>query len=219
MDATDRMKAAAGTDPNDYVWKANREVPASLISRLAEAADGMRTGKPVYFVAELEPDLETGHDVIGSFATPEAVFDHQTAKEAVLSGEYLIFGPFQTKDDPYYRPKDIEKVVIYPRGKSPIVLDGMKFDCVFWSLSAVDKFLIPYYTSMGDLEKASRVRKDFIKPKSIAGIHIPGSDIVNDNTSTPTDITLADVMDRVGVYLVREKKFSDGGGGPIFIPL
>ena len=211
-------KSAAKKGPSDYVWKANKELPASLISRLAEAADGIRNGKTIYFVAQLTPDAETGHDVIGHFSSPEKAFEHKEAKKHLESGEYLIFGPFQTEDDKDYKPKDIEKVVVYPRGKKPITLEGDKFDCVFWSLSAMDKFVMPYYTSVGDLRKAGRVRKDFVKTTSIAGIHIPGSDIVNDATTTPRGIGPEEIRDRVGLYLVKEDRVH-GSPDVEFIPL
>lgn len=203
---------------NDYLWKANKKLPASLITRLAEAADGIRNGKEIYFVAQLKPDPETGHDVIGHFSNPDDALKHPKAKVALESGGYLIFGPFETKDDEDYEPKNIEKVVIYPCGKEPITLEGDKFDCVFWSLSAVDKFVMPYYTSLGGLERAKRVRKDFIKTTSIAGIHIPGSDIVND-TSASTSATPEEIRDRVGLYLWRETGGEPGSPDTEFIPL
>lgn len=210
---------------DQYLWKANREVPASLLARLSEAADGIRNGKPIYFVAQLVPDPESGHDVMGYFNSVKEAYEHPPAKALLKTGKYMIFGPYRTDDDKGYKQKDVIKVVIYRKKGKPVELDGAKFDCIFWSLSAMDKFVIPYYTSIGDLKKAEKVRKDFIKEASIAGIHIPGSDIVNEapaqqigaGPSTTAGLRLDEIRDRVGLYQMIEEKGQ--GFEPIFLPL
>jgi hypothetical protein len=200
-----------------YVWRANKEVPASLLRRLAEAADGIRNGEPIYYVAELAPDDNAGHDVLGYFESAEHAFKYPPVMNNMLltSGRYMIFGPYRTDDDPNYRPKGIKEVILVPERGESVRLCGKKFDCVFWSLSAMDKFVIPYYASVGDLKKAKKVRDDFIEPVSIAGIHVPGSDIVNDATTATVD--QKELRDRVGLYVMQA---TEGEDDPfVFIPL
>jgi hypothetical protein len=213
------------SDGEQYVWRANKAIPASLLSRLSEAADGTRNNEPVYFVAQLVADPDHGHDVMGYFKKVKDAFEYPPAKPLLQNGTYMIFGPYQTKEDPESNPKDVVKVVIHRSGGKVVELDGKKFDCVFWSLSAFDKFVIPYYTSVGDLKKAAKVRKDFMKETSIAGIHIPGSDIVNEapagevgtEIGTTDGLTLKQLHARVGLYQMVEKNY--GETDPRFIPL
>lgn len=212
-------------DGDQYLWRANKAIPASLLSRLSEAADGTRNNKPVYFVAQLVPHPDHGHDVMGYFRSVQDAFNHPRAKPLLQKGTYMIFGPYQTKEDPESKPKDVLKVVIHRSGGKVVELDGRKFDCLFWSLSAFEKFVIPYYTSVSDLNKAAQVRKDFMKETSIAGIHIPGSDIVNEEPGaeirpeigTTAGLSLDELRDRVGLYQMVEK--NDGDTDPRFIPL
>lgn len=216
-----------GSGGDQYVWRANKPIPASLMSRLSEAADGIRNGAPIYFVAQLAPTIPAGHDVMGYFNNVEDAYNHPPAREVLENGTYMIFGPYRTDNDPDYKDKDVVKVVIHRKHGPPVTLDGRKFDCVFWSLSAMDKFVIPYYTSMGDLKKAAQVRKDFVAETSIAGIHIPGSDIVNDvpaqqiggGPSTTAGLRLDELRDRVGLYQMVADDSGPGPNDPSFVPL
>jgi hypothetical protein len=198
----------AGEIGEEYLWKANKEIPASLLARLAEAADGTRNNEPIYFVAALKPVYAEGHDVIGFFKSIEEAATHAQAKPLLECGRYMIFGPYQTKDEDY-PPKGIEKVVIHRKDRDPVDLAGGKFDCVFWSLSAVDKFLIPYYVSMGDLATAEKIRCNFMKEEAIAAIHIPGSDIVNEipiqiGSAADGELNLQQLQYRVGAYMMNQ---------------
>ena len=207
---------APTTDLEEYLWRASIPIPASLLSRLSEAADGIRNGRAIYFVAQMEPDAEAGHAIIGYFTSVEEAFEHPKAQPRLLSGEYMIFGPFKTSDDPGYRKKPVREVVIYTKEGKALPLSGERFDCVFWSLSAIDKFVVPYYTASGNLKKAAKVRADFMKETAVAGIHIPGSDIVNDNSST--GFIPDELGDRVGLYLMKSDEAKEDPG-IIFIPL
>jgi|GEM_PF-4512892 len=208
-----------GSEWDQYVWRADRPIRASLIRRLAEAADGIRNNKPIYFVAQLIPDEETGHDVLGYFKSAKDAFEHSTARALLDSGNYLIFGPYQTDDDQDYRRKPIREIILVPENARSVLLNGTKFDCIFWSLSAIDKFVVPYYVAIGDLKRAQKIREDFKKETSIAGIHIPGSDIVNDpDNAMSTTITEQGLQDRVGLYQMKSAG-SHGNPEIVFIPL
>ena len=154
---------------------------ASLVSRLAEAADGIRTGNDIWFIARPDPHPDTRHEVKGHFNTEQ---DAITAKTAHGSN-FEVYGPFHTPKDPDYdRTETIEKVVLHmkPLGGGAtreLCLSGQDYDAVFWSMAAVDKFVVPYYVSMADLDEAARLRKDFGTVTTVALIHLPGSAYTN----------------------------------------
>lgn len=211
----DIEQLSTGTDPNQYVWRGNRPISASLLSRLSEAADGIRNNEEIYFVAQLEPAGDDGHDIVGHFPSVQHAFDDNDAQPLLLTGDYMIFGPFKTMDDPDYKKKPIAKIIVVPKGGKELHLSGDKFDCIFWSLSAIDKFVVPYYTASGDLKKAKKVRDKFMDENTLAGIHIPGSDIVN---GVVDGLTPEDVKSRVGIYLLKSEKRVDDHH-VVFIPL
>ncbi len=63
-------------------------------------------------------------------------------------------------------------------------------DAVFWSMAAVEKFLVPYYSSILDLEKVMKeIRDRFANETVLAFIHLPNSEIIDDGErSTPFNL-------------------------------
>jgi hypothetical protein len=163
-------------------------VPASLLSRLAEAADGIRNGQDIWFVARPAPDALTRHDIQGFFETQKDAEDLLLRRNTDGEASYRIFGPFNTSDPDYHPNETVEKVVIHLKrrnapedaGTREVVVPGDQYDALFWSMSSVDKFVIPYYVGVDDIPAAARVRSTFANPASIALIHLPGSSYTTD---------------------------------------
>jgi hypothetical protein len=124
----------------------------TMLSRLAEAVDGHRRGEPVCYVGRFWYDATTeGHRLFGPFSTCEEARDFRRC-ENLDPGEYGIFGPFYTKKETDARARGgrtVERVVVHFSDKTELCLDGQEFDAVFWSASSLEKFVIPYYVSIG----------------------------------------------------------------------
>lgn len=216
---------ATGSACDQYVWSPSHpfRMPASLLTRLGEAVKGIRTGELIYFVAQLKRDPKKGHDVIGYFLSAQEACDKEAAR--LISGEYLIFGPYLTVKDPDYKPnKLVKKVVLYLQPAAggplePVCLDGAAYDCVFWGLSAVDKFVVPYYSNTGSPEEAQAARDAFKDPAAYALIHIPGSEYTTtiSSTSCVNLVTIPEALNRVGPYLLLPGPAEEGP--PDFIPV
>src|SRR5262245_61139632 len=117
---------------------------ASLLLRVAEAADGVRDGKPRWFVVSRTAPYDL-----------TAFEDEKTARAALKkkkpAADYALTGPYVAGGEPAVRKaarkkKDkIKSVQIHYEGKKkPLVIDPAKVDAIFLSESAKDKFLYPY---------------------------------------------------------------------------
>jgi hypothetical protein len=130
---------------------------ASLVRRLAEAADGFRDGKPHWVVIHRRGD-RGHHDVKGVFDTfAEASF---TARRA--GPEYAAFGPFVTMDDPpdeSSSEEDVVEVIVRQKNGEVIRFSADSVDALFWSLAAFDKFIAPYLTSVDGVRYAAEQRE------------------------------------------------------------
>lgn len=158
-----------------------RAMPAALLRRLAEAADGYRTGAPVWVVAS----YERPYTVVGVYPSQEQAF--RVARERGKLFE--VFGPYVTPLDYGRLPLVMAKTHCWPtiynclewqlpeapwfaedvdsmtitifhrsgqtwRKTSP----GLGVDAVFFTLSAIDKFVVPYYTQLYGPEYAKSMR-------------------------------------------------------------
>jgi hypothetical protein len=110
----------------------DKAVTAMMLRRVAEAADGIRTGEQVWFVVsyvfphELLPNNDLWY------------FSSQAAAEAAVlrrGGEYGVFGPYKTPGP------SVATVPVTVRGEK--VADDV--DLLVLSLPAFDKFVAPYY--------------------------------------------------------------------------
>lgn len=157
---------------------AHREMSAGLLARLAAAADGNRK-KKVFFVARYTP-LQGSYDISPGFADEAALT--QEWKDKILTGEYGWFGPYRTDDGTSDKIK-IKSIVITTQdatGNSTIELkDASEFDAIFWSLSTVEKFAVPYYTSLYGPAYADELRKKFLADDLYLMVHLPGSEPEN----------------------------------------
>lgn len=136
--------------------------PASLVRRLAEAADGYRDGKKRFVVAS----RKFPHRVRGVFLT-----DAEARVEATRGGpDYGVFGPFQTLDDPADEVANsdervAEVIVIYRNGEQRRY-GADSVDAIFWGLAAFDKFIAPYLTSVFGAAYAAQQREAYRRGES-----------------------------------------------------
>ncbi|MBI3975446.1 MAG: hypothetical protein HY334_03555 [Armatimonadetes bacterium] len=161
-----------------------RELSAGLLRRLAAAADGYRTGTPVYVVAS----YASPHTVVGVFESRERA--QRIARE--YGRTYDVFGPYVTPRD-YGRPiiflakphcdptiysceadkwllpkvpwaaDDIDSVTITAYHRSGetwhVRSPRLQVDAVFFTLAAHDKFVFPYYAGLVGTAYADSLRQ------------------------------------------------------------
>lgn len=161
-----------------------RPASAGLLRRLAAAADGYRTGRPVWVVAsDMEP-----YAVSGVFQHEDSAISAQRS----MSG-YDVYGPYTTPRDwgrmpiwvarPHMKPTiygednrprwrlpdtpwladDIDSVVVTAHHRSGAtwrgVSRGLEVDAVFFTVAAHDKFVYPYYAGLYGPDAATRMRE------------------------------------------------------------
>jgi hypothetical protein len=129
---------------------------ASLLKRLAEAADGYRDGKQRYVVAA----LEFPHKVLGVFTRKDQADD--IARDSTTNTlHYATFGPYVTEAEESVSRKvdDVKYIVVYYIDGSKKTYDGRTYDALFWGMSAFDKFVAPYLTEVSGAPYASSQRE------------------------------------------------------------
>ncbi len=144
------------------------DLPASLLKRVAEAANGVRNGKQTWFVVKRDPPHNlTKHDS-----------DTDAEEKLKKAGAgFVKVGPFRTPKDPTHNPA-VEWIKVKLEGREPRTFKPEKTDALFFSASALDKFLYPYYTALHGPEKAAEIRKKHTNPQNPAAFvcHDPLSD-------------------------------------------
>ncbi len=160
---------------------------AALLRRLAAAADGYRTGEPVYVVAS----YEFPYTVVGVVGTRDSAL----IKARAYGRPAAVFGPYVTPPDfgraptlllmvhvrptvwgndsaPPWREQDIDSVAVtvYHRSRRTWhkVTHGLDDDAIFFTLAAIDKFVLPYYTQLYGPAYADSLRRSL-------GAYIRGS--------------------------------------------
>jgi hypothetical protein len=165
--------AAVAQDPTTAL-------PASLLRRLAEVADGQGIAREVYIVAQ----HAFPHNVVGIFTTRA-----QAELRARRSDGLGVFGPFQPtvgelpppRFFPYgcrhdgttsmweYCPDrliiplaEVVNVTITTRLRNgdsiSVTVPAMSMDAIFFTLDALDKFAFPYYTRLVGVAEAAQMR-------------------------------------------------------------
>ncbi len=157
------LAGCAGGPPSQPPASAMAE-PASLLRRVAEAADGFRDGLDKYVVA----DRKFPHKVLGVFAT-QAEADDSLARAATAEGsDYERFGPFRTTEEPAYvedSAEEVLEVIVVTRGGQKRY-DAKQIDALFWGLPAFDKFIAPNLTVVGGVRYAAEQRELYRQGRS-----------------------------------------------------
>jgi hypothetical protein len=148
------------------------DLPASLLKRVAEAASGLRNGRPVWFVVKK--------------AFPHRLRRHYSEAEA--DADLAARGSTNVKLGPYMTPNDtpqkaeISSITVRMKDGREYTFEPERVDALFFSLSALDKFFYPYYTALYGPEKAAEKRRRYTDPANTSSItcHDPVSDECDD---------------------------------------
>jgi hypothetical protein len=145
-----------------------KKVSAFLLRRLAEAVDGFR-GLDVFCSARFTPDKEFDFNV---------VVEPEVAKLPAADAESAIFGPFFTPaaKGPDLKETEIESITVRLKDKRVIKVDPQKSDALFWTVSAVEKFLVPYYTGVESIAFATRMLNSFDAAGIVCMEHGPNTE-------------------------------------------
>lgn len=147
-----------------------RPISAALARRLAAAASGFPNGQTVWFMARHEPDANGSYQV-----GPPIVSDARPPEPK--DPAFGIFGPYQTAAPSHPAKRlDVVRVVLHLSNGATIELPAGGADCVFWSAAAIEKFAIPYYAALGNLELAVRIRDEFNSADVVAMDHGPNTE-------------------------------------------
>ncbi len=142
---------------NRKYWTAND------LRALAEEMDSYRNEKMC-----LVPDL------VGSTGL-KAVLE-TTANDEQME---VVLHFYTTDEDEKNSPREDIKLTsdkAVKKGANSATTDLSEYDAIFTSLSAVDKFVIPYYVSMLSLADCNDKRKKFAdNPNAVAVLHTPKS--------------------------------------------
>jgi len=136
---------------------AKRPLTANELRKLAEAADGIRD-KTAYVVwsgdePQVKTKLDEGDELIVECETRNSASGRSAFKSITL--------------DPPLIDADgnvIENIVD-------------KYDAMFWSESAIEKFVIPYYAHVRSPRDLQRIGDAYIHPTTMALLHPPASNI------------------------------------------
>lgn len=128
---------------------------ASLLKRVAEAADGYRSGNEIWIVAatKFPHELEV-------FKIDTEAQEYKKQK----SRTHEIFGPFMTGSPTAMSSSrsQIKEIVVTLKTGKKINIDPNECDSLFWSESAFDKFVFPYYSQLYGVEHAAKMRKETV---------------------------------------------------------
>ena len=141
-------------------------ISAQLARRLGEAADGFRDGQYHYFLTkpEFPFDLISAQ---GSYNVEEALHNARTLlseKNRAIEGaesQFILAGPFKTTVESGLAI-DFDHIELrYIKGEVAVREDivGKDVDAIVLSLSALDKFFLPYYARLYGAEKAADLRQ------------------------------------------------------------
>lgn len=153
----------------------DRDMSASLLKRVAEAAAGLRDGRRVWFIADrgFPHALEAFHDE-----------DEADAALARSAGSHVKVGPCLSPDDHAGRER-IEWIKVKIEGREqPVEFDPEKIDALFFSRSALDKFFYPYYTALYGPEEAARMYTRYEGATIVC--HYPASEPCDDGNGDPS---------------------------------
>ena len=159
---------------------------ASVLLRVAEAADGLRDGKPHWFLVS----KKAPHSV-KPFDSAKAA---ERARAKAGKTRFMVLGPYLTKPkegpkkkNGRARPKKkIRSIVIYYEGqKKPVRLDPARVDAIFLSQSALDKFAYPYYARVHGVEETARLRRMQLSSEEGFEGHTPWTEWDDDEEPPP----------------------------------
>lgn len=152
-----------------------RALAQSAASAYAPATD-------FYVVARYEP-LDGVTDPF-NVQKPSSL-EEAEARQRELGEAYGIFGPFKNAHGGL-RPRDGQATVSslqvhVTRGFEPVTIPGNEFDALFYSIQAVEKFVLPYYEQVYSPLFAQHVLDNFYNAELALMGHLPWSEYVEVN--------------------------------------
>jgi|GEM_PF-1529360 len=144
-------------------------ISANDLRALAEAADGYRD-TAVYVVIDPAAD-ESGARHPYRLVRADSLSDNDIVLELYTESK----PKFETRT-PSFELESNPKVVIYRADGTEDKRGLAGCDAVFTSLSAVEKFVVPYYARMRSLGAVDKARESFAcDPRALAILHLPDS--------------------------------------------
>lgn len=162
-------------------------VSPELARVLAQAANAAYAPDPTFYVvARYAPGVcPEPYNVQQPFPTYSCALERVNAlKESDPEHVYGIFGPFQNDHGDLRRPANqatVLKMLVTPQGglapePAPFTIGGEQFDALFYSIQAVEKFVLPYYVQEYGVSFAAQVMAQFNDaPLALMG-HLPWSE-------------------------------------------
>ena len=133
------------------------EISGFLINRVAAAAYGLRTGSPVWIVAE-----EENPDAIKWFSDRGSAESFAAARRRE-GFDPAMFGPFQTPDESEGSGmREIARVTVEYVDGGTQVFTPRDCEAIFLTLSAIDRFLLPYYTYVRGAAATAELREQIL---------------------------------------------------------
>jgi hypothetical protein len=142
---------------------------ASLLRRLAEAADGYRNGVAQIIIARrVHP-----HDVADVLpATDLAGIDRALTQ---AGPGFETFGPYLTPAETFVNADhDVDFVTVtFKRNEATgtkaedQVFRASEYDALIWGISAYDKLVMPYLTSVSGFDHAAKERAKFVAGSTV----------------------------------------------------
>ena len=119
-------------------------IPATLYRRLAEVIDGLRTGRTAFFVLALEfpHDPLTSQSGETGFESEGEALDALKRTDGGLEA-FQVFGPCKTQRE--VSRLTVTSVTTLSDGATKTRNVHPDTDLICWSMSAFDKFVVPYY--------------------------------------------------------------------------
>jgi hypothetical protein len=167
----------------------SQAVSPELARVLAQAADSAYAPPGEFFVvARFEPDLHSLQPF--NVQPPVATFEEaKQVKEELDRTDpgftHGVFGPFKSTTGPVNQAAVVHLDVTIEGRTMPIPIDGQQFDALFYSVQAVEKFVIPYSVQEFGPEYGTFVLNEFLaSPVALMG-HLPWSEEVDEGGSQP----------------------------------
>lgn len=137
---------------------ARRTLSANELRRLAEAVDGMRD-QPAYIVwgangPEVKTGIGRGDDVMAECETSNVV-----------------------RERPRFTSITVAPPVVDDSG-TPVTDIASRYDAMFWTEAAVEKFVLPYYLRFLTPADVDVIRVLFNRPLVYAIAHLPLTDCI-----------------------------------------
>ncbi|MDZ8242249.1 MAG: hypothetical protein RMZ69_34800 [Nostoc sp. ChiQUE01a] len=150
------------------------------LKRLAEQVIVQKTGKDFWIVTgkDMNLDREIGQTKV-FYSLNEANEYLQELKEP----NFDVFGPFNNSEEIESTSNKDEWVSILVEFRrngetNYIHVNPKEIDAMFWSISAFDKFIAPYYTYVYGTKFVSNIREEYIKNIALGQQHGYPSSII-----------------------------------------